>query len=548
MQTARSPNRPCSILLKRQLLQLTSQFRTFHHAYTSVAAASALKRTTSESLSKRASLFTEKRVLSSKDMKWIEGLIIYFFPQILLEGKPWRAMWEEKEADTFVRICRVFFLVAGLLYIAHFYFYDLPMGLEPIGKWFTFRVVAAGASFAALAFYLSPLAKARFHKVPAMLVCWLFCYTQAMVVTWWDGTPWLFGFVFVTACMMVIRASPLPTILLSTLIMLTQTPFFLQSGVPLSSVISTAFTTLVIILVLRASHATEIRNFALNQENIAAQKRIIELNIEFADRIRAFIPRVIAQRLETLMKDDRLTVIQAAVEVLRPRKTEVACIFSDIRGYTKGSKDLDQFIDKSVMPEMKACSNTVERFHGIPRKIGDLIFGYFDDASNSKNVVRCVMTGIEISHLNQDLNATSASSEIRRYILIATGEAIVGNLGGLDSSIEITALGPPVNFLSRLDDATKQKALANKIQPGDILLCPRTRDVLRGLDPTLDLECLDLDELKIPIRDFGEIRAIYRLKRGNDNYARIRALYESAEDNTISTDGVSSLDEYRLTG
>jgi len=489
-----------------------------------------------------------QKVVPPKTMKWIEGLIIYLFPQILLEGKPWRAMWEEKEAETFVRICRVFFLVAGLLYIAHFYFYDLPMGLEPINNWFAFRMIAATCSFAALGFYLTPLAKARYHKAPAIVASWLFCYTQAMIVTWWEGTPWLFGFVFVTACMMVIRASPLHTILLSSLFMLSQAPFFLEAGVPLSSIISTGFTTLVIILILRASHATEIRNFALNQENIAAQKKIIELNIEFADRIRAFIPRVIAQRLENLVQQDQLTVIQAAVEVLRPRKTEVACIFSDIRGYTKGSRDLDQFIDKSVMPEMKACSNAVERFHGIPRKVGDLIFGYFDDSSTSKNVVRCAMTGIEISRLNQDLNATSTSSEIRRYILISTGDAIVGNLGGLDSSIEITALGPPVNFLSRLDEVTKQKQLANKIQPGDILICPRTQELLARMDPALELERLDLRELDVQIRDFDEVRAIYRLKRNNNNYARLRALYENERQNTESTDGANSLDEYRLTG
>ena len=478
-------------------------------------------------------------------MKWIEPLIVYLFPAILLDGKPWRSMWEDKESETFVRVCRVFFLVSGLLYLAHFAFYDVPMGLEPIENWFAFRMVAAASSFAAFAYYASPLARGKLQKLPAIVACWVFCFTQAMIVTWWDGTPWLFAFVFVTACMMVIRASPLNTTMLASAIIITQSPFLIESGVPLSSLVSTAFTTLVIILILRSSYVTDIRNFALNQENIAAQKKIIELNIEFADRIRAFIPRVIAERLEHLVEESRFTVIQAAVEVLRPRKVEVACLFSDIRGYTKGSRDLDQFIDKSVLPEMKACSNTVERFSGIPRKVGDLIFAYFDDASTTKNITRCVMAGIEMSRLNQDLNATLTSAKIRRYILISTGEAVVGNLGGLDSSIEITALGPPVNFLSRLDDLTKQKELAERIAIGDILVCSRTREVLRNQDPTLSIEQIDLEKLQIEVRDFQDVRAIYRLKNDNETYQKLRALYESTETTSI---GVQSNNEFRLAG
>ncbi len=454
-------------------------------------------------------------------------------------------MWEQKERETFVRICRVFFMVSGILYIGHFIFYDVPMELEPIEQWFTFRMVAAGSSFLAFAYYSSPLAQGRFQKIPAIFACWIFCFTQAMVVTWWDGTPWLFGFVFVTACMMVIRASPLNTIILASAIILTQSPFLIESGVPFSSLVSTAFTTLVIILILRSSYVTDIRNFALNQENIAAQKKIIELNIEFADRIRAFIPRVIAERLEQLVEDSRFTVIQAAVEVLRPRKLEVSCLFSDIRGYTKGSRDLDQFIDKSVLPEMKACSNTVERFFGIPRKVGDLIFAYFDDTSTINNVTRCVMSGIEMSRLNQDLNATLTSAEIRRYILIATGEAVVGNLGGLDSSIEITALGPPVNFLSRLDDLTKQQELAERIEIGDILLCARTREVLINQDPTLKIEHIDLKKLGIEVRDFQDVRAIYRLKNNNETYQKLSAIYESTVTTSI---GAKSSNEFRLAG
>lgn len=459
-------------------------------------------------------------------MRWLESLVVYFFPTILLEGKPWKAMWEDKEHEAFVRICRFFFLAAGCLYVGHYFFYDKPMGLVPLENWLAFRMFAAGVSFTAFLFYISPLAYSPLSKVPAILAVWLYCYTQAMITTWWDGTPWLFSFVFVIATTIVVRLSPLNSLILASCVMASQAHFLIEAGVPFSSLVSTAFIALLALLILRSSHVADVRNFVLNQENIAAQKKIIELNIEFSDRLRAFIPRVIANRLENYVKQHRLTVIQAAVEVLKPRQAEVACLFSDIRGYTQGSKDLDRFVDKSVLPEMKACSNTVEQFSGIPRKIGDLIFAYFDDPSIERNVIRCVLAGLEISKINRDLNDTTNLSEIRRYILIASGQAVVGNLGGLDSSIEITALGPPVNFLSRLDEITKTPNLASVLHAGDILICSNTARTLDRAAAALEMDEIDLSCMNLKVRDFPEVSRIYRVRVSSQNQSALSAAYQ----------------------
>lgn len=476
-------------------------------------------------------------------MKWIDATITYLFPAVMLEGKPWKPMWEEKERKTFNLVCRYFFLIAAILYLGHYFFYDRPMGLAPIEKWRTFRFGVAGLSFLAFLYYLSPLAQARLHKLPAIITCWVFCFMQALVSTWWDGTPWLFSFVFVAGSIIVFRTSPLHSVILAALIMSTQAPLLIASGVPASSFVSTAFVTLFVILVLRTAHIDEIKNFVLNQENISAQKQIIELNIEFADRLRAFIPRVIAKRLEDYINQNRLTVLQAAVEVLKARRTKVACLFSDIRGFTEASKDLDSFVDRSVLPEMKACSDKVEDHQGIPRKVGDLIFAYFDDESESKNILRAVAAGMDISRLNHDMNATFTESTIQRYILISSGEAIVGNLGGLDSSIEITALGPPVNFLSRLDDLTKHPAMVKLLTPGDLVVCENTHSLLRELGIALEYQRIDLDKLDVSIRDFPEARTLYRIEPNDHNYDQLNKAYHCATPISAATNN-----QYRLTG
>jgi class 3 adenylate cyclase len=458
-------------------------------------------------------------------MKWIETLIIYLFPTILLDGKPWRNMWEEKERETFAIICRVLFSFAIIGYVGHYFFYDKPMGLEPIERWFAFRMIAATVSLLALTFYLSPLKNSRFYKVPAIVTTWVFCYTQAMIINWWDGTPWLYSFIFDAGSVIVIRTSPLNSVVLASIFITTQTPALITHGVPMSSVVSSAVLVSIVLAVIRTSYISDIRNFMLNQENVAAQKQIIELNIEFADRLRAFIPRVIAKRMEDHVNEHRLGFIQAAIEVLKPRQTKVACLFSDIRGFTQGSKELDSFVSNSVLPEMKACSDLVEDFEGIPRKVGDLIFAYFDSTDVKVNTIRAVLAGMGISRLNTDMNATVTDAEIRRYILISVGDAIVGNLGGLDSSIEITALGSPVNFLSRLDDLTKDQNIAALLEPGDIIACDDTIAILRDLDADVQSDTIDLRALDLTVRDFPETQTVNRIKASDTNYQELRNTY-----------------------
>lgn len=458
-------------------------------------------------------------------MKWVETAITYLFPAVLLDGKPWRQMWEDKERELFTTVCKYFFAFASLVYLGHHFFYDIPMGLEPADQWFTFRMVVTATGVCASAFYFSHLAKSKYYKLPAIAATWIFCYTQAMIVTWWDGTPWLYSFVFVSVSMIILRLTPILSMVLASAMMTTQAPFLLEAGVPASSIVSTAVFVLLVIGAIRSSHIADIRNFVLDQENVAAQKQIIELNIEFADRLRAFIPKVIARRLEEYVNHSRLTILQAAVEVLRPREREVACLFSDIRGYTQGSKDLHAFINNSVLPEVKACSDLVEDHDGIPRKVGDLIFAYFDSEDSQRNILNSLMAAMEMARLNQDMNATFTESEIRRYILLSSGDAIVGNLGGLDSSIEITALGSPVNLLSRLDDLTKEPAIAELLNPSDIIACQSTVSALNRLGIKIDIVPIDVHQLGLSIRDFPETQMIYRIQPSDSNFEKVKSVY-----------------------
>ena len=466
--------------------------------------------------------------MNANPMKWFEATIAYLFPTILVDNTPWRTLWEEQQREQFLRVSRFLFPAVAAGYIVHFYVFDVPMGLEPIEFWFKFRMTIAGLALTAFVFYISPLTRIRLYKLPAIVAYFAICYSQAKVATWYGKEAWFFFFLFVLATIMLLRMSSLKSAAYGLLVVSASAPLLTESGVPIENIVSGTLVTLGLAVVVRTSTLTEVRNFLLNQENTTNQRRMIEMNIEFADRIKSFIPRVIANRLTSLMDEHRLSIVEASVEALKAKRRDIACLFTDIRGFTQGSKDMDRFINESVMPEVNACSRKIEDLEGIPRKIGDLLFAYFDSSSIHLNILRAMLAGIEVARINESMNATSAAIRIRRYILISSGEAMVGNFGGLDSSIEITALGTPVNFLSRVDDLTKAEGISNMISHGDLILCERTVSIVEQLNVDLPFQRIDLKKLHLEVRDFPEADAIYKLTPTDDTYEFLLEVYRAS--------------------
>ena len=63
----------------------------------------------------------------------------------------------------------------------------------------------------------------------------------------------------------------------------------------------------------------------------------------------------------------------------------------------------------------------------------------------------------------------SNSQPVNRHILISFGEALVGNIGGHNSSTNITALGTPVNILSRIDEITKNDNIRSLLDTNSLI-------------------------------------------------------------------------------
>lgn len=466
-------------------------------------------------------------------MKWFDVALAWLFPRLLVEGTPWYQLWNEKERESFLIGCWLFFPLAGVTYLGHYFFYDKPNDLQPLDFWLYFRLFMASCAFATLIFYLTPAARRGWYRLPAVAMCLLMALSQAYIALWHGRESWMFCYILILASVLVLRMSALKSLLFVAFAVALTTPVLSDAGTPSTHIFTGSAITMVTSLFVRSSYLSEVRSFLLNQENIAAQKRIIELNLEFSERIRSFIPKIIAQRIDECMDKDRMSVIEASIDVLTPKTKQVACLFSDIRGFTQESKDIEAFIKNSVIPEVRGCTDAVEDFQGIPRKIGDLIFAYFDDESVNRNLLHCVAAGMTVSKLNRDMNATANSKLIRRYVLISCGEALVGNLGGFDSSIEITALGTPVNFLSRVDEITKVPHVSRLLHPGDLVLSEGAGEMLDRLVPDVVQRRIDLTDLGVKIRDFEDVGYVLSVAPDDHNYACVIRAVDDYERQTI---------------
>ncbi|MEZ5596232.1 MAG: hypothetical protein R3E84_07560 [Pseudomonadales bacterium] len=447
----------------------------------------------------------------------LDKVVEQVFPSVLLEGTPWIGMWRDRERNSFVNVARVFFLFAAALYISHFFLFDLPMKLEPVEKWFQFRFFMASLCILTAVFYFSKASKGPFHKIPAAITCLCICYSQARVTIWYPDAPWLYCFLFVGICSLVLRGSVVSSSVFVVIAIATQWVSLVERGIPLPTIVSAGFVTLVLVIASRSGLLAEVRYFRLTQENLDAQRRNIEMNIEFTDRIKSFIPAEIAKRLDTYLTSGGSTVLQAIDEVLRPRRRFVACLYSDIRGFTEASKDLENFVGGLVLPNVKECTTAIEEYGGIPRKIGDLVFAYFDGDSAFENLLNSLQSAFQIAEINERQMSASGKAKVSRYILISIGEAYVGNVGGFDSSVEITALGTPVNLLSRIDELTKHPGIAAKLTSGDIVLTDAAYKMMIGKGVSVVSEVLDLQSFGIEIRNFTEEKRIYRIRPTSDN-------------------------------
>ncbi|NLN91585.1 MAG: adenylate/guanylate cyclase domain-containing protein [candidate division WS1 bacterium] len=141
-------------------------------------------------------------------------------------------------------------------------------------------------------------------------------------------------------------------------------------------------------------------------------------------------------------------------------RREITVLFSDVRGFTTVSEDMDPHDVVAQLTEyFNAMVDAVFRFNGLVDKfIGDglmALFGCFGDETDHSR--RSVMAALVMREALPRLNAkweAEGRPTFRIGIGIHSGVAVVGNMGA-KRKWSFTAAGDTVNAASRISDLTK---------------------------------------------------------------------------------------------
>jgi adenylate cyclase len=167
-------------------------------------------------------------------------------------------------------------------------------------------------------------------------------------------------------------------------------------------------------------------------------------------------------------------------ERVKPRKTEVTVLFSDIRGFTTISETLDaQTLAGLLNGYLTEMTRIIFRHQGtLDKYIGDAVMAIwgapFDEPDHAQ---RCCLSAVSMLARLAELQAQWRAQEspvLEIGIGINTGIASVGNMG---SSLRYgyTAMGDAVNLAARLEGLNKEYGT-------QILISEFTRRALRD-DP-----------------------------------------------------------------
>jgi len=464
----------------------------------------------------------------------LEKVLIWLFPRLQLEGTPFYEGWHNQERILDVRFWRYLFFALALVSIAKGQF--MPPAPTPV-KWAQQHWALATLCFATAAAYCLPaILRARAYRYPAAISLLVFCYLVAGTMVGFGKEHYLVTFIVIIVAAWCLRTSVFSSVCFVAAAIYLQWDYSHLAGVSQAVAVSFSSGVVVFVAIARSDYAGRIRYYVAEQTMLATQEQAIEISIEFSDRIRAFLPKEISNRVTREIVEAQLSVQQAVEAVLRPKDQQICCLFTDIRGFTRGTKENAAFVSDGVIPNVVRCSRLVENHHGIPRKVGDLLFAYFDDSSSKANIVRCLSAAYEIVEANARFNQTNAFGlNIRRYLLVSTGTARVGNLGGLDTSIEISAEGQPVDLLGQMDQLTKSPQFREHVNETDIVLCPESANLVRQSGLECHLRQISLLQLGAPSLTLGGVETLWVLPMTEANKQNLIDAADALADVPLSS-------------
>ena len=143
-----------------------------------------------------------------------------------------------------------------------------------------------------------------------------------------------------------------------------------------------------------------------------------------------------------------------------PRRQEACILFSDARGFTERSQELEpEALFEMLSGDLAAQIEIVNRHDGYVDKFsGDGVMAVFDGKDMTANCCRCAL---DILDHTKEYAAQKGLADIQLGIGIHRGPAVVGNLGSKDY-LDYTLIGTTVNLAARLCGIASQSIVVSQ--------------------------------------------------------------------------------------
>ncbi|MBU7586131.1 MAG: GAF domain-containing protein [Nostoc sp. TH1S01] len=220
-------------------------------------------------------------------------------------------------------------------------------------------------------------------------------------------------------------------------------------------------------------------------------------------------------------------------------RKEVSILFSDIRGYTTLTENLEAEEVVSMLNEyFESMVEAVFKHKGtLDKYIGDAIMAVFGSPLPlEEHAWMAVQTSIEMRHRLQEFNHRRYAANKPRInigIGINSDTVISGNIGS-SKRMEFTAIGDGVNLGSRLESVSKQYGCDiilsdNTFKPCEEYIWARELDYIRVKGRNEPVSIYELVGLRSDSIPSEKMQVIEHYHKGREYYLKRRFTYARAE-------------------
>jgi len=205
-------------------------------------------------------------------------------------------------------------------------------------------------------------------------------------------------------------------------------------------------------------------------------------------------------------------------QVLTSERKRVTVFFSDIRGFSSLSEELEAETLTDLLNEyLTEMVNIATKYRGtIDKFMGDAIMVIFGDTQSEglkQDCLRCLGMALEMRKKMKELQTQWYNQGIKKPLQIRmginTGYCTVGSFG-TSQYMDYTVLGTHVNLASRLESAA---------EPGEILISHETWSLVKDV-----IMCRDKGE--IPAKGFSHPIKVYQVVNFRKDLGRHQSYFE----------------------